>query len=151
MSLTFTNIRYTMCFTIALVLNQTYLHLFLLCICVRSSLLKKTTTNLWKYVATSYLPTYVYRSTIARTYTRMQTVLQLLMPTYTRRILRCELVFVSDLLKLLEDFCVYLHTGRRLQKCRHTRTPLPQSPLLSLLDSQIDNHLQDVCFRRQSP
>ena len=101
------------------------------------------------YVATSYLPTYVYRSTIARTYTRMQTVLQLLMPTYTRRILRCELVLVSDFLKLLEDFCVNLHTGRRLQKCRHTHTPLPQSPLLSLLDSQIDNHLQDVCFRRQ--
>ena len=138
-----------MCFTIALVLNRTYLHLFLLCTCVRSSLLKKKLICGNTYVATSYLPTYVYRSTIARTYTRMQTVLQLLMPTYTRRILRCELVLVSDFLKLLEDFCVNLHTGRRLQKCRHTRTPLPQSPLLSRLDSQIDNHLQDVCFRRQ--
>ena len=135
--------------TIALVLNRTYLYLFLLCTCVWSQSFEKKLIYGNTYVATSYLPTYVYRSTIARTYTRMQTVLQLLMPTYTRRILRCELVLVSDFLKLLEDFCVNLHTGRRLQKCRHTHTPLPQSPLLSLLDSQIDNHLQDVCFRRQ--
>lgn len=104
------------------------------------------------YVASlaTYLRTW-YSSTIARTCTRIQTVLQLLMQTYTRRILRCELVFVSDSFKLEEDVCVYPHTGRRLQKCRHTRTPSQQSPLLSLLDSQIDNHLQDLCLRRQSP